>query len=166
QLEGLDHVADLDVGVRDHDTALEAFADLGHVVLLPAQREHVEVVRHDRAVAHQPDLRVAPDDARRDHAARDVAALDLAGAEDLADLGLTELTLLVDRLEHALEGRLDLFDRLVDHRVVLDLDALAVGELGGLALRADVVADDDGVRPGRQADVGLRDRTDTAVDHA
>ncbi len=68
------------------------------------------------------------------------------------------------RLEHALEGRLDLLDGLVDHRVVPDLDALAVGQLRRLALRADVEADDDGVGRRGQVDVGLGDRTDTAVD--
>ena len=68
------------------------------------------------------------------------------------------------RLEHALERRLDLLDRLVDDRVVADLDALAVGDLGVLALGPDVEADDDGVGGHREVDVVLRDRTDTAVD--
>ena len=88
----------------------------------------------------------------------------LRRAEDLADLRLPELDLLVDRLEHALQRRLDLVDRGVDHRVVADVHALAVGQLGRLALRPDVEADDDRIRRRRQADVGLGDRTDTAVD--
>jgi len=47
---------------------------------------------------------------------------DLRGAElDFLELGL----------EHALERRLDLFDRLVDDRVVADVDALAPGQLAG-----------------------------------
>ena len=60
----------------------------------------------------------------------------LLDAEDLADLGGAELRLFVLRLEHALERRLDLVDRLVDDRVVADVDALAVGELARLALGA------------------------------
>ena len=68
------------------------------------------------------------------------------------------------RLEHALEGRLDLLDRLVDDRVVADLDALALGDVGVLALGPDVEADDDRVRRHREVDVVQRDRTDTAVD--
>src|SRR3712207_9060602 len=72
--------------------------------------------------------------------------------------------LLVLRLEHALEGRLDLLDRLVDDRVVPDVHALAVGELGGLTLGSDVEAQDDDVVGQRQVDVALGDATDAAVD--
>src|SRR3712207_2531769 len=72
--------------------------------------------------------------------------------------------LLVLRLEHALEGRLDLLDRLVDDRVVPDVDALAGGELGGLALGPDVEAEDDDVVGQRQVDVALGDAADAAVD--
>src|SRR5690606_41365760 len=86
------------------------------------------------------------------------------GAEDLADLRLAEDGLLVLRLEHALECSLDLFDRLVYDRVVAALYALLLCHLRRLALRADVEADDDGVGGGGQVDVGLGDRTDTAVD--
>ena len=68
------------------------------------------------------------------------------------------------RLEHALQGRLDLLDRLVDHRVVADLDALALGDVGVLALGPDVEADDDRVRGHREVDVVQRDRADAAVD--
>src|SRR6478735_4365947 len=162
-LEALHDVALLDVvEAAERQTALEALADLGHVVLLPAQRRQVEVVGRHVAVADEPRLGVATDDTARDHAAGDVA--DLAGAEDLADLGLAERDLLELRLEHALECRLDLLDGLVDHRVVADLDAFLVGHLRRLALRADVEADDDRVGRGRQVDVGLGDRTDTAVD--
>src|SRR3954463_221026 len=84
-LEGLDDVALLDVLVVPQDqTALEALADLGGVVLLPLQRREVEVVGHARAVADHPDLGVAPDHAPDDHAAGDVA--DLRRTEDRADL--------------------------------------------------------------------------------
>src|SRR5699024_11808904 len=117
------------------------------------QRGDVDVVGHPRAVPDQPGLGVAAHDTVGDHATGDVA--DLRGAEDLADLRLAQLDLFVDRLEHPLQGRLDLVDGLVDHRVVPDLHALAVGQLGRLALRADVEPDDDRVRGRRQVDVGL-----------
>ena len=74
----------------------------------------------------------------------------LRGPEDLADLGGAELDLLVLRLEHALERRLDLVDGLVDDRVVADVDALAVGQLGDLPVGPDVEADDDRVRRHRR----------------
>src|SRR5690606_30718379 len=140
-LEALDDVADLDVVVADADTALEALADLGGVVLEAAQRRHREVVGHHHAVADEPGLGVALDDTRGDHRTGHVA--DPRDLEDLADLGGAELDLLVLRLEHALEGRLDLLDRLVDDRVVPDVDALAVGQLLRVALGAHVEADDD-----------------------
>src|SRR6185369_17961619 len=97
-----------------------------------------------------------------DDAARDVA--ELGGAEDLANLRRTELDLFVLGLEHALEGRLDLFDRLVDHRVVPDLHTLAVGVVADLALGPDVEPDDDRVRRLGEVDVVLGDAADTAVD--
>src|SRR3954453_8379921 len=162
-LEGLDDVLDLDVVERPQaDTALVALADLGDVVLEPAQRIDGQVVGDDDAVADQPGLRVTDDRAATDDRTRDVA--DARHPEDLADLRRAELDLLVLRLEHALEGRLDLLDRLVDDRVVPDVDALAVGELGGLTLGPDVEAQDDDVVSQRQVDVALGDRADAAVD--
>jgi len=56
--------------------------------------------------------------------------------EDLPDLGGAELGFLELGLEHALEGRLDLLDRLVDDRVVADVHALALGQLPRPARRA------------------------------
>src|SRR6478735_9120240 len=164
-LERLDDVALPDVlEVAQHQTALEALADLGSVVLLALERRQVEVVGDHGAVPEDPHLGVATDDPADDHAARDVA--DLRRAEDRADLRLAEGRLLELGLEHALQGGLDLVDRLVDHRVVPDLHAFAVGQLRRLALRADVEADDDRVGGGGQVDVGLGDRTDTSVDDA
>src|SRR6478736_273561 len=162
-LERLDDVAFLDVlEVAQHQTTLEALADLGGVVLLALERLQVQVVGDDGAVADDADLGVAPDHAAGDHATGDVA--DLGRAEDRTDLRLAQGRLLELRLEHALERGLDLLDGLVDDGVVPDLHALAVGQLRRLALRADVEADDDRVGGGGQVDVGLGDRTDTAVD--
>src|SRR3954464_13776114 len=162
-LEGLDHVLDLDVVERSQaDTALVALADLGDVVLEPAQRLDGEVVGDDHPVADQPGLGVPVDRAAADDGARHVA--DARHPEDLADLRRTECDLLVLRLEHALEGRLDLLDRLVDDRVVPDVDALAVGQLRRLPLGPDVEAQDDDVVGQRQVDVALGDPADAAVD--
>src|SRR6476660_4415498 len=162
-LEGLDDVVDLDVVERpEADTALVALADLGRVVLEPAEGLHRQVVGDHGTVTHEPCLRVADDRAAADQRTGDVA--DLGHPEDLADLRRAELDLLVDGLEHALESGLDLVDRLVDDRVVPDVDTLAVGQLGGLALRPDVEAQDDDVVGQRQVDVALGDPTDAAVD--
>ena len=68
------------------------------------------------------------------------------------------------RLEHALERRLDLVDRLVDDRVVADLDAFAVGHLGVLPSARTLKPMMIGVGGHREVDVVLGDRTDTAVD--
>src|SRR5690606_650043 len=94
RLEALHDIADLDVAVAlEHETALEALADLGHVVLLPPQRGEVGALDHHGTVAQQPHLGVAADDPAGDHAAGDVA--DARGPEDLPDLGLAEDDLLV-----------------------------------------------------------------------
>src|SRR5699024_8648588 len=61
-LEGLDDVALGDVVEGpEADAALETFADLGDVVLLPPQRLDGEVVPHDDAVPQQPGLGVPAD---------------------------------------------------------------------------------------------------------
>src|SRR6478736_2001131 len=164
-LIGRDEVLDLEVVERPQvDAALEALADLGDVVLEPAQAGDLDVLGHDDPVAGDPRPGATPDLATAHDRAGDVA--ELAAAEDLADLRGAELDLLVLRLEHALEGLLDLVDRLVDDRVVADLDTLALGDLGVLALGPDVEADDDGVGGHREVDVVERDRADAAVDDA
>src|SRR5690606_26332563 len=58
QLVRLDHVADLDVGVGDRHTALEALADLGDVVLLASQRRDGDRLGDNVVVAEQTGLRV------------------------------------------------------------------------------------------------------------
>src|SRR5215469_16353480 len=161
-LVGLDHVLDLDVAVADADAALVALADLGHVLLEPAQRVHAEVLRHHDAVADQACLAAAGDDARTDDAAGHVA--DARHPEDLADLRRSELCLLELGLEQALERGLDLVDRLVDDRVVADVHALALGQLPGPAGRPHVEADDHRIRGDGQVDVVLGDRADAAAD--
>src|SRR3954464_13216514 len=132
-LEGLDDVLDLDVVERPQaDTALVTLADLGHVVLEPAQRLDREVVGDEDAVTDDAGLRVPVDRAGPDDGTAGVP--DARHAEDLAALRRAEPDLLELRLEHALEGRLDLLDRRVQHRVVPDADTLAVAQLRGLPL--------------------------------
>ena len=61
-LVGLDGVLDLDVVPRaEPDAALEALADLGRVILEPAQRVDLQVVVDDHPAAQQPSLGVPPD---------------------------------------------------------------------------------------------------------
>src|SRR5690349_12559605 len=139
-LEGLDGVTDPDVVVADADTALEALADLGCVLLEPAQRVHRQVVGDHHPVPDQPRLAATADQAAAHDRPGDVA--DPRHPEDLPDLRGAELGLLELGLEHALEGGLDLFDRLVDDRVVADVDALASGQFASPFGRADVEADD------------------------
>src|SRR5579859_3984018 len=105
-LEGLDGVADPDVVVADADTALEALADLGRVLLEPAQRIHRQVVGDDHAVPDQPRLAAAADHAAAHDGPGDVA--DPRDPEDLPDLRGAELRFLELGLEHALERGLDL----------------------------------------------------------
>src|SRR3984957_16412928 len=138
--EGLDHVTDLDVSIADADTALKAFADFGRVILEPAQRVDAEVVLHHDTVPDQPGPAVPDDSAGANDRTGHVA--DLWHPEDLAHLGGTELHLFELGLEHALERGFDLVDRLVDDRVVPDVDALALRQLARPAGRPDVEADD------------------------
>src|SRR5699024_9145649 len=164
-LVGGDEVLELQVVVRAQvDAALVALADLGDIVLVAAQPGDLDVLRDDRSPAGDACLRAALDDAAAHDGAGDVA--ELGGAEDLADLRRAELDLLVLRLEHALERLLDLVDRVVDDRVVLDLHALAIGVVRVQALGPHVVADDEGVGRHREVDVVHRDRADAAVDDA
>src|SRR5215471_7008766 len=161
-LVGLDHVAEVDVVVAEADAALEAFADLGDVVLEPAQRIDREALRDHDAVADQAGLAAAVDRARAHDAAGDVAGP--RHPEDLPDLRGAELRLLELGLEHALERGLDLLDRLVDDRVVADVHALALRQLTGPAGRPHVEAHDDRLGGDRQVDIVLRDRADAAAD--
>src|SRR5205085_1601248 len=114
-----------------------------------------QVVTDDHAVADEARLGVAADLTTAYQGAGDVA--ELARAVDLADLRRAELHLFVLGLEQALERRLDLVDRLVDDRVVADVDALTLGQLARLALGPDVEADDHRVGRHGQHDVVLGD---------
>src|SRR5829696_439903 len=162
-LEGLDHVADLDVlVVLEHDAALETGLNLTDVVLEAAQGTDPAGPDH-RALAHEPDRRAADEAAVADRAAGDRA--DARGLEELEDLSLAERLLDLLGLEHALHRRPQVLGHLVDHRVGADLDALALGGAASVGERADVEADDDGVGGRGEHDVGLVDAARGGADH-
>ena len=145
------------------DTALDALTDFADVVLEALERGDL-ALPDLVAFAEQADLRVAADEAVGDTAAGDLA--DLGDLEDVEDLGAAGVVLLEDRLEEAVHGLGDLVLQLVDDGVQADLDVLALGDFGGLAVGPDVEADDDRVRGRGEEDVGLGDGADTGVEDA
>ena len=60
----------------------------------------------------------------------------------------------------------DILDRLIDHAVITDVDAVAVRGVARLRIRTDVEADDDRAVDACQHDVVLGNRADAAVDRA
>src|SRR4051794_4028582 len=142
-LVDLQDVALLDVRVvLENDAALEAGGDLADVVVEAPQAADRGVV-DDRAVAHDPHLGAAADDAVGDVRAGDRA--DARGAEGLAHLDGPDGLLDLLGLEHALHRVAQIVERLVDDRVGADLDALAVGDRGSVADRPHVEAEYDSV---------------------
>ena len=112
------------------------------------------------------DLDGIPDHAHEaasgDLAFEDVASCDkpdLGNAEDLPDLCLAGIDLADLRRQHALHGRLDIVDHIVDDVVLPDLDLLLLGKGLGTRSRTDVEADDERVRGGGKSDVALDDGT-------
>src|SRR5665811_691789 len=162
-LVGLDDVANPDVvEATEVDAALEALANLGHVVLETTQTGDLDALADDGTVTEDPRLGAALDLAGADQRTGDVT--ELGGLEDLAHLGGAQLDLFVLRLEHALERCLDVVDRRVDDRVEAHVHALAFGQVRDPLCRLDVEADDDGTVDRRQVDIVLRDRAHPAVD--
>ena len=97
----------------------------------------------DRAVAQEAHLR-----ATRDAAAAHVATGDRADPrhpEDLADLGFAGDHFFELGREHADHRPLDVFEQLVDDLVGANFDVLGLGQVAGLAVGADVEADQRGV---------------------
>ena len=70
------------------------------------------------------------------------------------------------RLEQARHRLLDLVGHVVDDRVEADVDLLALGQVGGVAIGPHVEADDDRVRRRGQQHVRLVDGADARVDDA
>src|SRR5918999_4739071 len=109
-LEGLDHVAHLDVlEALEPDATLESGCDLAHVVLEALQRSHSCLVDHG-TVAHETSPGIATNDSLGD-----IATGHGSGArnpERVAHLGLTQRHLLHLRAEQAPCRVLDIGDRL------------------------------------------------------
>src|ERR1039457_1712438 len=162
--ERLDDVSDLHVLIaRDADAALEALLHLGRVVLEAAKRADLAFV-NDAAVANEAYGSRTRDDAVRDHAAPDRP--DLRNLERLANLGVPAGDFLLDGVEEARHGFLDLVRERVDDGVETDVDAFVVGGLLGLLLGLHVEPDDDGVGRRGEEDVVHRDRADSGVQDA
>src|SRR5438270_98292 len=163
-LEGLDDVALLEVlVVLEADAALEALAHLADVFLESPQRRDL-ALPDDRALAQEPHLGPARDDAVRDVATRNPP--DARHREHLADLCVAGDDFFELGLEHADERVVHVGEQVVDDLVEAHLHALALGNLARLAIGPDVEADDRRVRHRGQRQVGLRDPADAAVvDH-
>src|SRR5450756_1149085 len=162
-LVGLDDVVNPDVvEAAKVDTALEALANLDHIILESTQTGDLDALGDDGTATDDPCLGAALDLTGADQRTGDVA--EIGRLEDLAHLGGAQLDLFVLRLKHALERCLDVLDRRVDDRVEAHVHALAVGQLGHSLGRLHVEADDDGTVDRRQVDVVLGDRAHPAVD--
>ena len=128
-------------------------AEFAHVVLEVLERG--ELARpDDDVVAQQAHLRAAAHEALEHAAARDVA--DLRHADDLADFEEADLRFAQLRREQARKRSLHVVDGSVNDVVVADVDAFVFGKLSRLRIRADVEADDDALRSGREVHVRLR----------
>src|SRR5450759_4332266 len=162
-LVGLDDVVNPDVvEAAKVDTALEALANLDHIILESTQTGDLDALGDDGTATDDPCLGAALDLTGADQRTGDVA--ELGGLEDLSHLGGAQLDLFVLRLEHALERCLDVVDRRVDDRVEAHVHALAFGQVRDPLCRLDVEADDDGTVDRRQVDIVLGDRAHPAVD--
>src|ERR1035438_8169528 len=152
-----------DDAVRDHAAPDRPDLQIGRVVLEAAKRADLAFV-NDAAVANEAYGSRTRDDAVRDHAAPDRP--DLRNLERLANLGVPAGDFLLDGVEEARHGFLDLVRERVDDGVETDVDAFVVGELLGLLLGLHVEPDDDGVGRRGEEDVVHRDRADSGVQDA
>src|SRR5688572_24973055 len=131
-----EHVANLDVVEILHaNSALEALADFLDVILEATQRSDRPVVDLD-AVPHHANATLAVDDTAADRATGDHAHA--RNLEQLAHLGFAEHRLALFGPQHAFEGGADVFDRLVNDLVELDVHAFALGCRAGVVVRPDV----------------------------
>src|SRR6266853_1568314 len=162
-MEAFENVPNLDVvEVGDARTALKAGADFVGVVLEPAQRTDAPGIDHD-AFAQHTDLGVALEYAIQHVTARDRA--DTLDAECIAHFGTAQMRFLEDGIEQSGHGLFDLVGDFVDDRVRANLDAFALRQIGGLAVRADVKCDDDRARSRCQQDVVFGDGANAGVNN-
>src|SRR5512146_1267010 len=120
----LDHIADLDVvEVLHADTALEALADLPHVVLEPLERRDGAIENLD-SVADDTHAPLAIDHAAADRAAGD--RTDARDLEDFAHLRFAQHHLALLGTEHAFHRGTHVGDSFIDDPVQLDLHTFAL----------------------------------------
>ena len=138
--EALDDVADFHVFIIGEAHA--AFLPHRHfvdVVLEALELRELALVDDD-VVADETDLGAALDLAFGDAAAGDLAVL--RNREDFENFCVAEECLAQLRIEHTRKRALDVIDEIVDHRIVTDLNASALGFIARLLVGADVKADD------------------------
>src|SRR6266496_3647106 len=137
---GFDLVADLDVvEVLKTDTAFEAFAYFGCVILESAQRSDVAFPGDD-AIANQTRARLAADNAVDDHGAGH--RTNLGHFEDFAYFRLAENLFLLYLLEHSNHRGFNFFLDLINDRMQANVDAFLFSQITRPRFRANVEADD------------------------
>ncbi len=90
---------------------------------------------------------------------------DARGVEDLPHLSRPQLLLHLLRLQHPHQGRLDVFDGLVDDPVGANVHLLLLGQSLGSHRRPHVEADDHSLGGRRQHDVGFVDAAHSGEHH-
>src|SRR5690606_30565840 len=154
-LEHLDPVASAHVVVVLHaDTALHAVPYFADVILEATQGFQLAFV-DDHVFTQYPDRAVAVDRALDDHTTGH--RTELRRTEHVTYFGNTEDLLAHIAAKHARQGLLDVFDDLVDHAVVAQIQAFGLDHLARRGIGTDVEAEDHGIGRQRQVGIGLGD---------
>ena len=139
--EGFEEVAFLDiVELLQTDTALVALGDLLDVVLEAAQRLYL-ILGDDYTVTNNADKSAALDLAGNNLAASDGA--DVADADSLANLCVSEELFLEYGSEKSLHSCCDLLNALIDYTVGTDVDLLALCRIESNTVGTYVESDND-----------------------
>src|SRR3990172_8594753 len=163
-VEALDDVGRAHVLVAlERHAAFLACGHLAHLVLEALQGRQLAFVDH-HIIADEPDLSATLHLALRDAAAGDLAHL--GDCEHLQNLGIAEEGLVPRGCEHAGHGLLHLVNEVVDHRVITDFHALALGHLPRLCISSHIEAEHDRARSRGEPYVGLGDATHSRMDDA
>src|SRR5690606_36110211 len=154
-LEHLDPVASAHVVVVLHaDTALHAVPYFADVILEATQGFQLAFV-DDHVFTQYPDRPVTVDRALDDHTTGHRP--ELRRTEHVTHFGNTKDLLAHIAAKHARQGLLDVFDDLVDHAVVAQIQAFGLDHLARRGIGTDVEAEDHGVGSQRQVGIGLGD---------
>src|SRR5262245_204312 len=152
-LEALDHIALPHVLIAfEGHAAFLARHHLAHFVLEAFERGKLALM-HDDVVADQPDLRATLDFALGHAAARDFAHF--RDGKHFEDFGVAEEGFAQGRREQTRHGLLHLVNEIVDHGVIPDLNALALGHFPRLRVGAHVEAEHHRARGCGERHVGL-----------